>query len=135
MITLFSGKAAAHSPAAMRSASLIRPTSPKSPGASASAFESIEGSDDEENVTDNIKLDVTYLHANGNAVSEVLILETLHLDIFFVFALLFSIRVFCNSSHMFRAQSIWEFEQPNLKLKRFFRIKNKRMRRFSVPYC
>ncbi|KAI3473881.1 hypothetical protein Pfo_028062 [Paulownia fortunei] len=46
---------------------LIRPTSPKSPVASASAFESVEGSDDEENMTDSAKLDTTYHHTNGNA--------------------------------------------------------------------
>ncbi|KAM5560465.1 hypothetical protein ABKV19_021562 [Rosa sericea] len=33
----------------------IRPVSPKSPVASASAFESVEGSDDEDNMTDNAK--------------------------------------------------------------------------------
>ncbi|MBA0788038.1 hypothetical protein Gotri_025549 [Gossypium trilobum] len=52
-------------PEAKRSGSLIRSTSPKSP--SASAFESIEGSDDEDNITDSSKLDITYLHTNGNA--------------------------------------------------------------------
>ncbi|GER26664.1 AMP deaminase family protein [Striga asiatica] len=42
---------------------------PKSPVAS--AFESVEGSDDEEIMTDSAKLDPTYLHTNGNAnVSE-----------------------------------------------------------------
>ncbi|KAL6503260.1 hypothetical protein OROHE_023889 [Orobanche hederae] len=46
---------------------LVRPTSPKSPVASGSAFESVEGSDDEDNMTDTAKLDTTYLHANGNA--------------------------------------------------------------------
>ncbi|KAL0358193.1 UNVERIFIED_CONTAM: Peptidyl-prolyl cis-trans isomerase FKBP16-3, chloroplastic [Sesamum calycinum] len=45
---------------------LIRPTSPKSPLACASAFESPEGSDDEDNVTDVAKLDTTYLLTNGN---------------------------------------------------------------------
>lgn len=49
--------------------SLLRPTSPKSPVASASAFESVEGSDDEDNMTDKVKLDTTYLHANGTVVS------------------------------------------------------------------
>ncbi|XP_073140648.1 AMP deaminase-like [Henckelia pumila] len=44
-----------------------RPISPKSPVASASAFESVEGSDDEDNLTDAAKLDTTYLHTNGNA--------------------------------------------------------------------
>lgn len=52
-----------------RAGHLLRPTSPKSPGASASAFESIEGSDDEENMTDTAKLDSAYLHTNGNGVS------------------------------------------------------------------
>ncbi|XP_050235657.1 AMP deaminase [Mercurialis annua] len=60
--TLPEGKAASHP-----KRSLIRPTSPKSPVASASAFESMEGSDEEDNLTDNSKLDTTYLHANGNA--------------------------------------------------------------------
>lgn len=48
---------------------ILRPTSPKSPVASASAFESVEGSDDEDNVTDRAELDTTYLHTNGNVVS------------------------------------------------------------------
>ncbi|KAK6943157.1 AMP deaminase [Dillenia turbinata] len=47
---------------------LIRPTSPKSPVASASAFESVEGSDDEDNMTDSAKLDATYLHTNGDVI-------------------------------------------------------------------
>lgn len=50
---------------------LIRPTSPKSPVASVSAFESVEGSDDEDNINDNAALDTTYMHSNGNAVSKV----------------------------------------------------------------
>lgn len=57
-----------HASSAKRAGHLIRPTSPKSPVASASAFESVEGSDDEDNMTDNARLDSTYLHANGNAV-------------------------------------------------------------------
>lgn len=47
---------------------LIRPTSPRSPVAS--AFESVEGSDDEDNFADDSKLDSTYLHTNGNAGPE-----------------------------------------------------------------
>uniref|UniRef100_A0A6N2KLA0 AMP deaminase n=2 Tax=Salix viminalis TaxID=40686 RepID=A0A6N2KLA0_SALVM len=58
------GKSSGH---IKRPGSFIRPTSPKSPGASASAFDSVEGSDDEDNMTDNSKLDATYLHINGNA--------------------------------------------------------------------
>ncbi|KAJ1416237.1 Metal-dependent hydrolase [Sesbania bispinosa] len=50
--------------------SLLRPTSPKSPVASGSAFESVEGSDDEDNITDRAKLDTTYLHTNGNVGAE-----------------------------------------------------------------
>ncbi|XP_058208924.1 AMP deaminase isoform X1 [Rhododendron vialii] len=46
-----------------------RPTSPKSPVASASAFESIEGSDDEDNIVDDAKLN-TFIHTNGNAGPE-----------------------------------------------------------------
>ncbi|CAK7343874.1 unnamed protein product [Dovyalis caffra] len=62
--TLPKGKSAGH---VKRHGSFIRPTSPKSPGASASAFDSVEGSDDEDNMTDNSKLDTSYLHINGNA--------------------------------------------------------------------
>ncbi|KAI5561309.1 hypothetical protein POPTR_016G119300v4 [Populus trichocarpa] len=62
--TLPEGKSSGH---IKRPGSFIRPTSPKSPGASASAFDSVEGSDDEDNMTDNSKLDTTYLHVNGNA--------------------------------------------------------------------
>lgn len=66
MISSFVGKAASLASSASRSF-LMRPTSPKSPVAS--AFESVEGSDDEDDFTDNSKLDTTYLHSNGNAVS------------------------------------------------------------------
>ncbi|KAK4418904.1 AMP deaminase [Sesamum alatum] len=45
---------------------LIRPTSPKSPIACGSAFESLEGSDDEDNVADVAKLDPTYILTNGH---------------------------------------------------------------------
>lgn len=47
----------------------MRPSSPKSPVASASVFDSMEGSEDEDNMTDNSKIDLTYVHTNGNAVS------------------------------------------------------------------
>ncbi|OVA02728.1 Adenosine/AMP deaminase domain [Macleaya cordata] len=50
----------------MRAGNIVRPASPKSPVASASAFESVEGSDDED-LTDNAKLDTSYLLANGDA--------------------------------------------------------------------
>ncbi|CAM8930129.1 unnamed protein product [Rhodiola kirilowii] len=53
-----------------RTGSLLRPTSPKSPVASVSGLESLEGSDDEDNLTDGAKLDATYLHANGNVGPE-----------------------------------------------------------------
>ncbi|XP_027069681.1 AMP deaminase isoform X3 [Coffea arabica] len=56
-----------HASSAKRSGHLIRPTSPKSPVASVSAFESVEGSDDEDNMTDSAGLNDAYLHANGNA--------------------------------------------------------------------
>ncbi|XP_057499272.1 AMP deaminase-like isoform X2 [Actinidia eriantha] len=64
--TLPEGKSSSHVSSTKRPGHLMRPTSPKSPVASASAFESIEGSDDEDNMTDNAKLN-TYIHANGNA--------------------------------------------------------------------
>ncbi|RZC84491.1 hypothetical protein C5167_047273 [Papaver somniferum] len=47
----------------------VRPASPKSPVASASAFESVEGSEDED-LTDNSKLNSSYLLANGDAGTE-----------------------------------------------------------------
>ncbi|KAL3617478.1 hypothetical protein CASFOL_037799 [Castilleja foliolosa] len=42
----------------------LRPTSPRSPVAS--AFGSVEGSDDEDNMADGANLEPTYLHSNGN---------------------------------------------------------------------
>ncbi|KAL9242593.1 hypothetical protein vseg_016579 [Gypsophila vaccaria] len=66
--TLSEGKATSLTSSAGRSTHLIRPTSPKSPVAS--AFESVEESDDEEAFTDNSKLDPGYLLANGNTESE-----------------------------------------------------------------
>lgn len=48
---------------------ILRPTSPKSPVASASAFESVEGSDDEDIISESANLDTTYLHSNGDVVS------------------------------------------------------------------
>ncbi|KAH9616039.1 hypothetical protein KSS87_022146 [Heliosperma pusillum] len=62
------GKATSLASSASRSTHLIRPTSPKSPGAS--AFESVEGSDDDDTFTDNSKLDPAYLLSNGNTGSE-----------------------------------------------------------------
>ncbi|GLT89407.1 hypothetical protein SLE2022_073880 [Rubroshorea leprosula] len=64
--TLREGKSGGHG-STKRVGSLIHPTSPKSPVASASAFESREESDEEDNITDNSKLDSSYLHVNGNA--------------------------------------------------------------------
>ncbi|XP_068668368.1 AMP deaminase-like [Aristolochia californica] len=51
---------------AKRTGHVIRPPSPKSPVASASAFESVEGSDEEDNLPDTSKLDNPFLHNNGN---------------------------------------------------------------------
>ncbi|KAF6147006.1 hypothetical protein GIB67_036725 [Kingdonia uniflora] len=53
-----------------RTGHIIGPVSPKSPIASASAFESVEGSDEEDILTDGSKIDTIYLHANGDAVNE-----------------------------------------------------------------
>ncbi|XP_051114017.1 AMP deaminase [Andrographis paniculata] len=64
--TLLEGKSSNLS-SSVRSGHLIRPTSPKSPVASASAFESVEGSDEEDNITETTKLDNTYLCTNGDA--------------------------------------------------------------------
>ncbi|KAG5553097.1 hypothetical protein RHGRI_011084 [Rhododendron griersonianum] len=65
--TLPEGKSTGHVNSTKRAGH--RPTSPKSPVASASAFESIEGSDDEDNIVDDVKLN-TYIHTNGNAGPE-----------------------------------------------------------------
>ncbi|KAL5556359.1 hypothetical protein UlMin_038595, partial [Ulmus minor] len=50
------GKYALHASPAKRTSSLIRPTSPKSLVPSASTFESVEGSDDEDNLTDSTEI-------------------------------------------------------------------------------
>ncbi|KAL8154253.1 hypothetical protein V2J09_012013 [Rumex salicifolius] len=60
------GKYGNHANTNSRAVHLIRPTSPRSPGAS--AFGSIEGSDDDEDIlTESSKLDDTYMDSNGNA--------------------------------------------------------------------
>ncbi|KAL0926311.1 hypothetical protein M5K25_002527 [Dendrobium thyrsiflorum] len=51
-----------------RASRAIGPPSPKSP--SASAFESMEGSDEEDNLDIDVKLDNSYLHVNGDLGSE-----------------------------------------------------------------
>ncbi|KAF4379092.1 hypothetical protein F8388_022179 [Cannabis sativa] len=75
--TLPEGKSALHTTTAKRTSSLLRTTSPKSPVASGSAFESVEGSDDDDNLTDNSKLDTTYLLTNGNAGTDKNLCENL----------------------------------------------------------
>ncbi|KAI3759860.1 hypothetical protein L1987_50243 [Smallanthus sonchifolius] len=55
---------------AKRASIILRPTSPKSPVATATAFQSVQGSDEELDVTDNVNPDPTYLHTNGNAGPE-----------------------------------------------------------------
>ncbi|XP_043724276.1 AMP deaminase-like [Telopea speciosissima] len=67
--TLPEGQSAGRASSIKRGGHIMRPTSPKSPVASASAFESLEGSDEEDNLTDP-KLDSSYLHVNGEAGSE-----------------------------------------------------------------
>ncbi|KAJ4970954.1 hypothetical protein NE237_004053 [Protea cynaroides] len=68
--TLPEGQSAGRASSIKRGGHFMRPTSPKSPVASASAFESLEGSDEEDNLTDNAKLDDSYLDANGETGSE-----------------------------------------------------------------
>ncbi|MFS7976987.1 putative AMP deaminase [Helianthus anomalus] len=72
--TLPEGKSTSHTGLAKRASLILRPTSPKSPVASASAFESVEGSDEDVDVdvdvNDNVNLDATYLNTNGNAGPE-----------------------------------------------------------------
>lgn len=47
----------------------LRPTSPKSPVASASAFGSQDGSDEDDNLPNVSSLDNTFLETNGDIVS------------------------------------------------------------------
>ncbi|CAN1820461.1 AMP deaminase [Linum perenne] len=61
------GKSAGHT---KRAGNLIRPTSPKSPVVSASAFENVEGSDEEDNLAETVL-------PNGTAVSIFIIFESL----------------------------------------------------------
>ncbi|KAL8262353.1 hypothetical protein R6Q59_026402 [Mikania micrantha] len=68
--TLPEGKSTSHTGLPKRASLILRPTSPKSPVASASAFESLEGSDEDADVIDNVNLDATYLHTNGNVGPE-----------------------------------------------------------------
>lgn len=63
----FSGRASVHGASSIRkTGSFVRPISPKSPVASASAFESVEESDDDDNLTNSEGLDASYLQANGD---------------------------------------------------------------------
>lgn len=68
--TLHEGQSIGRGSSTKRGGHIMRPPSPKSPVASASAFESVEGSDEEDNLTDNPKLDNGYLHANGTVGPE-----------------------------------------------------------------
>lgn len=63
------GKSPSHTGLAKRVGHLLRPTYPKSPRASASTFESVEGDDEEDDINENINLVPTYLHKNGNIVT------------------------------------------------------------------
>nr|BAD94943.1 AMP deaminase like protein [Arabidopsis thaliana] len=61
------GRASVHGASSIRkTGSFVRPISPKSPVASASAFESVEESDDDDNLTNSEGLDASYLQANGD---------------------------------------------------------------------
>lgn len=63
---MFSGRSSVHGTNSIRkTGSFVRPISPKSPVASASAFESMGESDDDDNMTDSAGLDASYLQANG----------------------------------------------------------------------
>jgi len=62
-----------------RRVAVIRPNSPKSPAASASAFESVDGSDEDDATQHGGKLDNGYINTNGNLVSS-------HLSLVMVFS-------------------------------------------------
>ncbi|KAK9127442.1 hypothetical protein Syun_016239 [Stephania yunnanensis] len=68
--TLREGQSVGRIAPAKRSGHIGRPISPKSPVASASAFESVEGSDEDDTLTDSTKLDTSYMLANGNVGTE-----------------------------------------------------------------
>lgn len=55
----------------MRVGHVIRPMSPRSP--TASVFESMEGSDEEDNMTDSCIVDSPYLYTNEDSVRFVII--------------------------------------------------------------
>jgi AMP deaminase len=59
-----------HSGSAKRMVHLVRPTSPKSPVASESAYGSLEGTDEDDGMQDDPKLNPIYMHSNGNTVSQ-----------------------------------------------------------------
>lgn len=61
----------------LRVGHVIRPMSPRSP--TASVFESMEGSDEEDNMTDSCIVDSPYLYTNEDTVRFVIIL------VFFLF--------------------------------------------------
>jgi hypothetical protein len=52
-----------------RVAAIVRPTTPKSPVPTVSAFDSIEDSDDGEDIVPDAKNDAAYLSSNGAIVS------------------------------------------------------------------
>lgn len=70
IINISGARSVVHSGSAKRMTHLVRPTSPKSPVASASAYGSLEGSDEDDVLQDDPKLDTIYLHSNGNIVSQ-----------------------------------------------------------------
>ncbi|CAN8287308.1 unnamed protein product [Cochlearia groenlandica] len=61
------GRSSVHGTSIRKAGSFVRPISPKSPVASASAFESVEESDDDDdNMTGSVGLDGSYLQTNGD---------------------------------------------------------------------
>lgn len=70
IINISGARSVVHSGSAKRMTHLVRPTSPKSPVASASAYGSLEGSDEDDVLQDDPKLDTIYLDSNGNIVSQ-----------------------------------------------------------------
>ncbi|XP_010553238.1 PREDICTED: AMP deaminase-like [Tarenaya hassleriana] len=61
------GRSSGHTNSTRKTGAIIRPISPKSPVAS--AFESVEESDDEDNMTDCAAQDASYLHTNGDTAA------------------------------------------------------------------
>lgn len=72
------GKSTAPTGLSKRASLILRGASPKSPVAGANAFESVEGSDEDVDVNENVNSDAAYLQTNGNTVYSDALREIFH---------------------------------------------------------